>query len=102
MERGGERSGLLISSTSHTVDVLAVAHLVLGFWKFLGRVWWGRSEQLREVTRLALPWSQRCAAHTLQMQRAVRALTLGRRSRKSKWRPQVLKCEELEFANGRK
>lgn len=41
MERGEERSGLLISSTSHTVDghrVLAIAHLVLGFWKFLKRV----------------------------------------------------------------
>lgn len=95
---GGERSGLLISSTSQTVDghgVLATAHWVLGFWKFLGRTWWGRSQQLRDVTRLAPPWPQGCPAYTLQMWRAVRALTLRRRSRESKWRLQTLKCEEV-------
>lgn len=43
---------------------LATAHWVLGFCKFQGRTWWGRSQQLREVTMLALPWPQGCP-HTL-------------------------------------
>lgn len=62
---GGEKG--VVNSTSHTVDghrVLAIANLALGFWEFLGSAGWGRSQEIRGVTGMALPWSEGCSSHT--------------------------------------
>lgn len=80
LETGGERSGLLESSTSHTVDghtLIATAHLVIGFWKSRKDVGVGQEPDIQKVSRLALPWLKG-VQHTLCKFRADKALTLGR------------------------
>ena len=58
----------------HGHRVLTIVHMVLRFWKSLGSVWWGRSQELREINSLALLWPGKYPSHTLPVGRAVRAL----------------------------